>query len=236
MVTKNNVNPAVCPNPRTRLVDLGLFGLRAVAGGLMVGHGAQKLFGAFDGPGIEGMGKQLESMGMKPGKLWATASGMAEFGGGVLTALGLANPIGPIVYQASMAAAARTIHRDKPIWTTKGGPEEPILYSAIGLAVALAGPGRFSFDNVFGTHVPKKVVALTAIGAAGTVAYAVRQSQIAASKLAQASVESASSEVGEDRIVETGTSVETAAEPIDEVEEPLAALVEEPFTKAAPGV
>ena len=40
--------------------DLGLLILRATTGALLAGHGAQKLFGAFKGPGLEGTAGMLE--------------------------------------------------------------------------------------------------------------------------------------------------------------------------------
>ena len=42
--------------------------LRLAVGGLMAGHGAQKLFGSFNGPGIEGTSGFMEMRGLKPGR------------------------------------------------------------------------------------------------------------------------------------------------------------------------
>ncbi|MGW4006763.1 DoxX family protein, partial [Streptomyces nigra] len=58
--------------------DLGLLLLRLGAGGVLMAHGTQKLFGWFGGHGIEGTGQFMESIGYKPGKASATASGLAE--------------------------------------------------------------------------------------------------------------------------------------------------------------
>ncbi|MDP9351105.1 MAG: DoxX family membrane protein [Chloroflexota bacterium] len=48
--------------------DLGILVIRATMGGLMAGHGAQKLFGSFGGYGLEGTGGFMESLGLAPGK------------------------------------------------------------------------------------------------------------------------------------------------------------------------
>jgi len=42
--------------------------LRVVLGGLMAGHGAQKLFGSFGGPGMEGTTGFMEMLGLQPGR------------------------------------------------------------------------------------------------------------------------------------------------------------------------
>ena len=79
------------------MTDLALLLLRVVTGGLLVGHGAQKLFGSFGGNGLDGTGQWLESLGLRPGKLWAGGAGLSEFLGGLLTLLGLGGPIGSIL-------------------------------------------------------------------------------------------------------------------------------------------
>jgi putative oxidoreductase len=134
--------------------DLALFTLRATMGGLMAGHGAQKLFGAFDGYGLEGTGGWLESMGMRPGKQWAMAAGVSELGGGMLTALGLGGGIGPIMTMGAMAMASLTVHKGKPIWVSAGGAELPVVNMAIASALAMAGPGAVSMDKLLGIKVP----------------------------------------------------------------------------------
>ncbi len=47
--------------------DIGKLLLRLATGGLLAGHGSQKLFGWFGGNGLKGTAGWLESMGMKPG-------------------------------------------------------------------------------------------------------------------------------------------------------------------------
>src|SRR5438105_862646 len=98
--------------------DLGLLLLRATLGGLLMGHGAQKLFGMFEGHGIKGTGQFFESMGLSPGEHWARTAGAGEFGGGLLTALGFLHPIGPIATLAPMVVAWGRAHAGKPIWIT----------------------------------------------------------------------------------------------------------------------
>jgi putative oxidoreductase len=150
--------------------DLGLLLLRLTVGGLLAGHGAQKLFGAFEGHGIEGTGKFFERMGLAPGERWAFAAGLGEMGGGLLTALGFLFPIGPMTMLGTMAVAWGRAHWGKPIWATSGGAELPLTNMAVATALILIGPGRFSLDHLFGTRMPPAVSVLTAAGvAAGTL-------------------------------------------------------------------
>jgi putative oxidoreductase len=154
--------------------DLGLLTIRLVAGSLLAGHGAQKLFGAFGGYGLEGTAGWLESLGMKPGKAWATAAGLSEFGGGALTALGLAHPVGPLGIISAMSVAIGKTHWNKPIWVTEGGAELPVTNIALAVALMLAGPGRYSLDNALGVKLPRAVVLFLALSAAIGVALALK--------------------------------------------------------------
>jgi putative oxidoreductase len=139
--------------------------VRAVQGSLMAGHGAQKLFGSFGGPGLEGTSGFMEMLGMRPGRPWAYLAGLSEFGGGVLTALGLLNPLGPLGVIGSMAMATRKAHWDKPIWVTEGGAELPVLNMAVSTALMIREPDRYSLDRVLGIRLPAWVgpVGLVAI-------------------------------------------------------------------------
>jgi putative oxidoreductase len=150
--------------------DLGLLILRLGAGGLLVGHGSQKLFGWFSGPGLKGTAGWLESLGLKPGTPWATAASASEFGGGVLTTLGFLHPLGPLGTMGAMIMATVKAHWGKPIWASKGGAELPVINMATALALTLTGPGRFSLDHVLGIRLPRALAIAIASVEAATVA------------------------------------------------------------------
>ena len=56
-------------------MDAGLLIARLVFGLLMAAHGAQKLFGWFGGYGLAAVGGMFESLGFRPGRLFATRRG-----------------------------------------------------------------------------------------------------------------------------------------------------------------
>jgi putative oxidoreductase len=138
--------------------DIGLLILRLAVGGLLAGHGSQKLFGWFSGPGLKGTAGWLESLGLTPGTAWATAASASEFGGGVLTTLGFLHPLGPLGTMGAMIMATVKAHWGKPIWANRGGPELPVINMAAALALTLTGPGCFSLDHVFGIRLPRTLV------------------------------------------------------------------------------
>lgn len=221
-------NPLERDATRSRAADIGVLALRVGVGGLMAAHGAQKLFGSFDGPGLSGMAGWLESMGLKPGKAWAGLAGASEFGGGALTALGLGGPVGPIAMQGAMATAARQAHWQLPVFAASGGPEVPVLYSVAGAALALTGPGRYSLDRALGVRVPLSVALATGVGVAAGVALA--ESMTAKAKAAQPAGDADAAESGttageaggEDALVDesvgaSDTSVEDGASHADDI-------------------
>ena len=86
----------------------------------------------------------MEMLGLRPGRLWGTLSALSEFGGGVLTLLGLLNPLGPLGVIGAMSIATTKAHWGKPIWVTEGGAELPVTNIAIATALMLNGPGKYS--------------------------------------------------------------------------------------------
>ena len=145
--------------------------VRVVQGSLMAGHGAQKLFGSFGGPGLEGTSGFMEMLGMRPGRPWAYLAGLSEFAGGVLTALGLLNPLGPLGVIGSMSMATRKAHWGKPIWVTEGGAELPVLNIAISTALMIREPDRYSLDRLLGIRLPGWVGPVGLVGIILTVLY-----------------------------------------------------------------
>jgi putative oxidoreductase len=142
---------------------LGLLILRVATGGLLAGHGAQKLFGWFGGHGLGGTAGWLESLGLRPGSRWALLAGAGEFGGGALTALGLLHPIGPLMMLGPMSIAVLKVHWGKPIWATEGGAELPVTNMAVGLALACTIPGQYSLDHLWRIRTPRALVALVTV-------------------------------------------------------------------------
>jgi putative oxidoreductase len=172
--------------------DLGLLLLRATLGGLLLGHGAQKLFGIFDGHGVKGTGQFFESMGLAPGEQWARTAGTSEIGGGLLTALGLLHPIGPIATLAPMIVAWGRAHADKPIWVTSGGAELPLTNITIATALIVTGPGAFSADRILGIRIPNALIALFAAATAGGALIALSQPRPEPQQQTQPQAQSAS--------------------------------------------
>jgi putative oxidoreductase len=131
-------------------MDVALLLLRVVAGLLFAGHGAQKLFGWFGGGGIAGTGGFFESIGLRPGRMHATAAGFNEFAGGLLLATGLLTPLAAALIVATMTAAVITVHAKNGPWASDSGWELNVLYGLIGVAVAGIGAGAISLDNALG--------------------------------------------------------------------------------------
>lgn len=130
-------------------MDLGLLLLRVVLGALIAGHGAQKLFGAFGGHGLEGTGGFFESVGFRPGKAMAVVAGVTEFGAGILLVLGLLTPLAGAGVIGTLLVAG-SLHADKGLWGANGGYELPLVYALLGAVLALTGPGAYSVDALLG--------------------------------------------------------------------------------------
>ena len=131
-------------------MEFGILTLRLVVGLTIAAHGAQKLFGWFGGYGLEGTGGFLERLGFRPGRLQAALSGLAEAGGGLLLALGLATPVAAAAIVSVMFVAIVSVHLAKGFFNMNGGFELPLVLLASAAAVAFTGPGAISLDGLLG--------------------------------------------------------------------------------------
>ncbi len=155
---------------------MGLFRLlaRTTIGLLFVGHGTQKLFGWFGGAGLDGTGGFFEQLGLRPGRRYALAAGVAEAGGGLLFALGAATPLGAAAVSGSMITAIKTVHWEKGVWVSAGGYEYNLVLLAAVFGLTENGPGQWSIDGAlgrshWGTHWALAALAAGAAGSAGVL-------------------------------------------------------------------
>ncbi len=132
------------------MFDLGVLALRLVLGAVFLGHGAQKAFGAFGGPGFNGATGFVGSLGFRPARVWAALAVGGELAAGLLFLLGLLTPLAGLLVLATMAVAIAKVHAPKGFFVQNGGYEYNLVLIIAALAVAAMGPGRFSLDYVLG--------------------------------------------------------------------------------------
>ncbi|MEV5234325.1 DoxX family membrane protein [Streptomyces pseudogriseolus] len=149
--------------------DLGLLLLRLGTGGVLAAHGSQKLFGWFGGGGIEGTGQFMDSIGYAPGKVSATAAGVAELGGGLLLALGFATPAAGAAAAGAMAGAS-AVHAPNGFFNQEGGFEYAASLGLTAAGLAVAGPGRLSLDHLLGHAADRGWMVPAALGVTAAAA------------------------------------------------------------------
>jgi len=128
--------------------DLGLLALRLVLGLVFLGHGAQKAFGAFGGPGLAGASGFMASLGLQPARFWAAVAAFGELLAGALVLVGLFMPVGAALIVATMAVAIAKVHGPKGFFSQNGGYEYNLVLLVAALALAATGPGAYSLDHL----------------------------------------------------------------------------------------
>jgi putative oxidoreductase len=168
MARANRGNRSGC----TCWADVGLLVLRLGVGGVLMAHGAQKLFGFFGGGGIEGTAAAMESMGFEPGRESAIAAGLGEAGGGALLAAGLATPVAGAAAAGTMAAAA-AVSWPNGLFTQEGGYELPMLLGIGAVGLGLTGAGTLSLDEATARRLDRPWLAAAAFLASAAMASSV---------------------------------------------------------------
>ena len=140
------------------MVALALLILRVVIGLTVAAHGAQKLFGWWDGPGMKGWTGAMNHMRIRPAAPWAWMSAFAEFFGGIGLALGLLTPLPSLAIAGSMLVAIALVHWPHGFFSTKGGLEFNLSILAAVAAIAIAGPSAYSLDAALRISFPEPIV------------------------------------------------------------------------------
>jgi putative oxidoreductase len=153
-------------------MEIGRLAARAVIGGLFVGHGTQKLFGWFGGPGLSGTEQMMGALEMRPTKANAIAAGVSETAGGALLVLGAATPVAAASLIGTMATAIHKVHRPNGPWVAQGGWEYNAVLIAALTALIDAGPGDLSVDALVGREEWGPAWALGGLAVGGAAAAA----------------------------------------------------------------
>jgi len=125
--------------------------LRVALGGVILGHGLQKVFGWFDGYGIAGTMKFFASLGM-PSVLGALVI-ISDFFGSLALIAGLLTRFSAAAAAAVMAGAVLLVHLPNGFFMNWGGAphgegyEFHILAIAMAAVLVHAGGGRASLDG-----------------------------------------------------------------------------------------
>lgn len=144
------MNTTTTNSPLQRLLSTNAgwapLAMRIPIGIIFAAHGAQKLFGAFGGYGLEGTGQFMASLGLSPGYLMALLAGSAEFFGGLALLVGLLVRPASAVLAITMLVAIVTVHLDKGLFMATNGYEYALALLAVSVSLFISGAGKASVD------------------------------------------------------------------------------------------
>ncbi len=124
--------------------------LRLALGVAFIGHGAQKVFGSFGGPGFAKFTSFPPPFSfMRPPAAWMAAAALSELIGGALVLLGLLTRLGAFLITCVMLTVILGVLRNKGFFAPEG-MEMAIAFLAIALALLIMGGGQLSADRLIG--------------------------------------------------------------------------------------
>lgn len=130
-----------------RFSDYHLLVLRLPLGLIFIGHGSQKLLGAFGGKGIIAFSGFIESLGLPFPVLMAWIAAIAELAGGIMVLTGFYARLGALGLVGVMGVAIWKVHWVNGL-LAQGGYAFPLALLAMSLSILFAGSGKCSVKNV----------------------------------------------------------------------------------------
>ena len=117
---------------------------------IFMAHGAQKLFGTFNGPGMTAFTGSMAKLGLTPPDVWAWVVALVEFCGGLFIVFGLVTRVAAVLIIVDMIGAIVLVNWKNGFFWTKGGMEFPLTLIVIALVLVITGPSPFSIDRATG--------------------------------------------------------------------------------------
>lgn len=130
--------------------EVAMFPARAALGASMIYHGLGKLRGP------EPTGQYFENLGIRPGKPWAVATGLAELTSGILAVAGVGTRLAALMVLVMQAQAIDKVHKAKGYDISKGGFEYNLALIAIALGMLVGGPGKLSVKSLIARRLARR--------------------------------------------------------------------------------
>jgi putative oxidoreductase len=124
--------------------------LRLCVGAVFLGHGAQKLFGLWGGPGLDGTTAFFTTLGLPYPYPLALLVAVTEFGGGALLILGGLTRWVALALAIDMVVAIWKVHYTNGFFlnSPRGqGFEFALVLLGALVCLMLTGPGALSWDE-----------------------------------------------------------------------------------------
>ncbi|MFJ6084964.1 DoxX family protein [Streptomyces sp. NPDC092369] len=137
----------------TTSADAGMLVLRLAVALIMFFHGTQKLFGWWDGQGLDGATRFFASQGFRPPRAMAVVAGLTEIGGSLSLASGLLTPLG-VTMLGGVLTNIVAVHVRNGLDHRKHGFEFELALLAGVVAIGLVGAGRWSLDHAWAVGGP----------------------------------------------------------------------------------
>jgi putative oxidoreductase len=151
--------------------DAAVLVLRFGVGLIFAVHGAQKLFGWWNGPGFAGWQAVMTRMGFRPARPFAAISAAAELVGGLALVFGIATPLAAAALVGQSLVIIFAAHWSRGFFNRDNGYEFPLVLLSGTAATLLLGAGEISVDGAVGFAIAPEVrMALLVVGVLGGVA------------------------------------------------------------------
>lgn len=119
--------------------------VRLTAGIIFAAHGAQKMFGLWDGPGIAVMAERMGTLG------YFVAIG--EFFGGIALIVGLFSRFSAFWLIVIMLGAIVQVHGKNGFFSSNSGFEYNLALIGLTLPTLIAGPGALALASLLPTRL-----------------------------------------------------------------------------------